>query len=265
MDVLYIDTDGACTSNPGEMGIGAFIRSDQKIIEFITQKLDKGSNNEAEYWAVYYALVAAKKRAATNVTVRSDSQLIVNQLNGDYKVKSESLFKIHDKIKRMVQDHFEKVEFVWVPREQNKFADALASHAIGMNNAIVDKINFKIEFWEADSTYTPNPEDFEDLPCLNPETSFKINQLNQKDANKFKDFIELKTYGIDGYSKLKENDLLEIIEIRYGERTIEFLEKALEGTTTMYLKNVYKWIARGLNPNDAFKKVSVDIEMAGRS
>ena len=126
--MLTINTDGACFSNPGPMGIGVVITRGGKRIKEISEFLGKGTNNIAEYAAVLRALEFAKKLGETEVEIRSDSQLIVKQLKGEYKIKAPHLRELKHRILETAKEI--KLSFKWVPREQNALADKLSKSAI---------------------------------------------------------------------------------------------------------------------------------------
>lgn len=120
--------DGACFGNPGPMGIGVVItRNKEKLLE-LSEYIGNGTNNIAEYTAVVRALEEIEKLGEKEVTIRSDSQLIIRQLNGEYKVKEPHLLELKKKV-----DMFRskmKIKFEHVPREENSNADELSKQAI---------------------------------------------------------------------------------------------------------------------------------------
>jgi ribonuclease HI len=121
---LYIFTDGASLGNPGPMGIGIVIKKNGSVLKEISEYIGEGTNNIAEYTAVIRALEYAKKSGESEVHLRSDSQLIVRQLNGDYKTKDPKLKPLKRKIDLLLKDM--NVIFEHIPREQNKEADELS-------------------------------------------------------------------------------------------------------------------------------------------
>lgn len=121
---IYID--GICKPNPGEMGIGVYFEDGTEISE----AAGKGTNNEAEYMALLKALQEAKARGLKDITICTDSQLLANQMGGDWQIKSETSRKYAPKIYSIMKDI--KVKFEWVPREQNKKADQLSKRALIM-------------------------------------------------------------------------------------------------------------------------------------
>jgi ribonuclease HI len=126
---LTIFTDGASRNNPGEAGAGIFILQDGKPVEMIAQYLGTTTNNIAEYRAVILGLEHAIRLGASNVKLHADSELVVKQLNGQYKVKNEGLKPLYLKAKELIAK-IGSVEVQYIPREMNKDADALANKAI---------------------------------------------------------------------------------------------------------------------------------------
>ncbi len=126
---LTIYTDGASRNNPGEAGAGIFILQGGKPVEKIARYLGTTTNNIAEYTAAIIAMEHALNRGATKVRLFADSELMVKQLNGIYKVKNEGLKPLFAKAKELIAK-IGSVEVQYIPREMNKDADALANKAI---------------------------------------------------------------------------------------------------------------------------------------
>ena len=126
---LTIYTDGASRNNPGEAGAGVFILQDGCPVEKLARYLGKTTNNIAEYTAAIMGLEYALKQGASRVGLFADSELLVKQLNGKYKVKNEGLKPLYGKAKELIAK-IGSVEVQYIPREKNKEADALANKAI---------------------------------------------------------------------------------------------------------------------------------------
>jgi ribonuclease HI len=126
---LTIYIDGASRSNPGEAGAGVFILNGGEPVARIARYLGITTNNVAEYTAAIVALEEALRLRATAVRLFADSELLVRQLNGLYKVKSEGLKPLHKKARELIAK-IGRVEVQYIPREKNKEADALANKAI---------------------------------------------------------------------------------------------------------------------------------------
>lgn len=123
-----IFTDGGARGNPGPAGIGVVIRAGEKVHHF-KKFIGHATNNQAEYQAVLLALEEAKKLGLQELQFNLDSELVVRQLNQEYKIKDAELGKLFVKIWNRRQD-FRRVSFHHVPREQNYEADQLVNEAI---------------------------------------------------------------------------------------------------------------------------------------
>jgi ribonuclease HI len=124
---LIVSCDGASRGNPGPAGIGAQVTDERgTILGEVARGIGEATNNVAEYTAVIEGLALAAELGATTVTLRSDSQLLINQLTGRYRVKTEHLQPLHRRARSLAAG-FERISFEHVPREQNVAADALAN------------------------------------------------------------------------------------------------------------------------------------------
>ena len=132
--MITIFTDGGSRGNPGPAGAGAAIYKGDKEIGSVSKFLGVQTNNWAEYEALVLALDTAHKLLGSPVTslvtVKMDSELIVKQMKGEYKVKDPELKKQHMKVKTLIYESFPKIEFVHVRREFNERADELANDAM---------------------------------------------------------------------------------------------------------------------------------------
>ncbi|MBI2578941.1 MAG: ribonuclease HI family protein [Candidatus Aenigmarchaeota archaeon] len=124
-----IYTDGACYPNPGIMGVGIVIEQNNKIIKEISKKLNRGTNNTAEYMAVIIALEEAKKMRISSIDLFIDSALVVGQLEYGYKINKPHLKELNDKVSDLRKE-FKKVTIVRNERENNERADRLSKKAI---------------------------------------------------------------------------------------------------------------------------------------
>ena len=132
----FIHADGGARGNPGPAGAGAIIRDELgNTVGSVSSYLGRQTNNYAEYEAVILAfetlanLVPPKERGATAVVVKLDSELIVKQMNGQYKVKHPVLKQQYARL-AAAMNIFGHVSFAHVPRAQNSDADALANAAM---------------------------------------------------------------------------------------------------------------------------------------
>ena len=127
---LVIFTDGASQGNPGQSAIGAVIRDGQgRVISRISRRIGHATNNQAEYTAIIAALEEASRLGAEEVEVRADSELVVKQLNGQYKVKKATLRPLYQKVVRLIGS-LEAFTITYIPRTQNREADRLANKAL---------------------------------------------------------------------------------------------------------------------------------------
>ena len=144
MRKVIIYTDGASRGNPGQGSIGVVFcnQKNEKIRDYSEYLGEKVTNNEAEYKAVilalkkFKALFGKKLAEKTEIEVRSDSELLVSQLNGKYKVLNHNIKEFFIEIWNLKID-FGKVKFKLISREKNKEADKLANQALdGKNNSL---------------------------------------------------------------------------------------------------------------------------------
>ncbi len=126
---VEVYVDGASRGNPGPAGIGVVISSEGREVRRFKQFIGHATNNEAEYRALLAALKLAREMGARSVVVKSDSELLVKQLRGEYKVRKKSLALLYDKALREL-GNFEEFEIRHISREENKTADRLANEAI---------------------------------------------------------------------------------------------------------------------------------------
>lgn len=129
---IVINTDGGARGNPGPAAIGVVIRKGDETVATIGEYLgDSLTNNWAEYQALIRALEEALKLGFDGeaVEVRMDSELIVKQMKGEYKVKHPDLKPLHMRVRELIE-RFGDVTFVHVRREANKEADRLVNEAL---------------------------------------------------------------------------------------------------------------------------------------
>ena len=130
MTSLVVWTDGAARGNPGPAGAGAQLTTPEgDVVGEIAEGLGETTNNVAEYTAAIRGLELAAELGATEVLLRSDSQLLINQLTGVYRVKTPHLQPLHRRIRELVRA-FDAVRYEHVPRERNREADRLANEGI---------------------------------------------------------------------------------------------------------------------------------------
>src|SRR5260370_31630987 len=128
--------EGAARGNPGPAAYGLVLRrADGTLLETLGKYIGRHTNNVAEYYALIAALDYAVANGIKRLRVQSDSQLIVNQIKGLYKVKHPDLRPLHERAKKMAAA-LESFTIQYVPREQNREADAAANAALDNTSGV---------------------------------------------------------------------------------------------------------------------------------
>ncbi len=134
--MLKIYTDGASRGNPGEAAAAAVIYDrEDNLLEEHSLYLGLATNNVAEYQALLLGLKRARKLGARQVEMFADSQLVVKQMLGEYRVKHEGLRPLFIQARKLAAC-FDKIDFNYIPRAKNKEADALANQALDQAAAV---------------------------------------------------------------------------------------------------------------------------------
>jgi len=134
---LTIYTDGGSLNNPGQAAYAFLVYADKKLIHKQNEVIGIASNNVAEYTALIRALeyisaqVKSEKLKVKSLQIYSDSQLMVNQVNGIYKVKNKDIKPLHSKVKLLDAELGVPIKYTHVLREKNKEADVLVKEALG--------------------------------------------------------------------------------------------------------------------------------------
>ena len=127
---LIAYADGASRGNPGPASYGVVVYdADGKELHCGSQALGRATNNQAEYRGAIAALEAALGLGARELELRMDSELVIRQLTGRYKVRNPGLIPLHKRILAL-RERFDRVALVHVPRAQNRVADKLANEAL---------------------------------------------------------------------------------------------------------------------------------------
>lgn len=133
IDRVVVEADGGSRGNPGPAGYGAVVLDGNGGVLLERHGfLGVATNNVAEYQGLIAGLTAASELEPSSVEVRMDSKLVVEQMNGNWKVRHPALRPLASEAAALVRG-FTKVTFGWIPRAENVRADALANHA--MDNA----------------------------------------------------------------------------------------------------------------------------------
>ncbi|HSX39195.1 MAG TPA: ribonuclease HI family protein [Candidatus Saccharimonadales bacterium] len=126
---MILNTDGGARGNPGP-GAAAAVLTDSGIVVSETAKyLGTCTNNEAEYQAIILGLHMVSKMNVNEITCHLDSELVVKQLRGEYKVKNARLSEFFKEVKKL-EKNFKSIKYVHVPRAQNEEADALVNKTL---------------------------------------------------------------------------------------------------------------------------------------
>ena len=134
--VYTANIDGAARGNPGPASYGLVLRRpDGTPLESLGKYIGRHTNNVAEYYALIAALDYAVANGIKRLRVQSDSQLIVNQIKGLYKVKHPDLRPLHERAKKLAAG-LEAFAIQYVPREQNHEADAAANAALDNTSGV---------------------------------------------------------------------------------------------------------------------------------
>ncbi|MEU5964419.1 bifunctional RNase H/acid phosphatase [Micromonospora parva] len=129
--VVSVEADGGSRGNPGPAGYGAVVRDPEtgEVLAERSESLGTATNNVAEYQGLIAGLTAAAELGAAEVDVRMDSKLVVEQMCGRWQIKHPGLRPLAAQAAALV-GRFTAVRFSWIPREQNRHADALANAAM---------------------------------------------------------------------------------------------------------------------------------------
>jgi ribonuclease HI len=134
MSELLVYTDGGARGNPGPSAIGVAIYQDSKLIHSIQKYIGISTNNIAEYTALFEAIDWIVKQNTytqyVRIVCKLDSELVVQQMNGIYKIKNPNLKNIYYLIQQHIAHFSVPIIFIHIPREQNQEADRLVNFAL---------------------------------------------------------------------------------------------------------------------------------------
>lgn len=127
---LDIHIDGGSRGNPGDAGFGVYVqRPDGSVVAELFGYIGRATNNVAEYQALIHALDYARRRGTRRLRLYSDSELVVKQMSGAYRVKHPDMLPLYRKASELRRG-FESATLEHVRREQNREADRLANQAL---------------------------------------------------------------------------------------------------------------------------------------
>lgn len=124
-----LHTDGGARGNPGPAGIGFVLKIKDGETILGSEYIGEGTNNHAEYMALTKGLAAARTRGVTDITCYLDSELVIKQMQGEYRVKHAPLRSLYEEA-QVLAHQFSRIVFHHIPREKNAKADALVNEAL---------------------------------------------------------------------------------------------------------------------------------------
>ncbi len=137
-ETLTLQFDGGSRGNPGPAGIGVVVSSaDGTPLVTLGRFIGRATNNVAEYTALITVLEEAKKLSATKIIVRGDSELVIKQMKGIYRVKSPDMKPLYERAMALVEQ-FEKVSIEHNLRHKNELADTLANLAMDKRGEVTE-------------------------------------------------------------------------------------------------------------------------------
>lgn len=126
---FILQADGAAKGNPGPAGAGAVLFApDGTVVAELRKHLGHATNNRAEYEALVMGLEEAQRRRIEGLLIRLDSELLVRQMKGEYRIRNEALRPLATRAVRLIAELGARIEHV--PRERNTHADRLANEAV---------------------------------------------------------------------------------------------------------------------------------------
>lgn len=131
---MEVFCDGASRNNPGDAGIGIVIKSGGKVLKEIGEYIGQTTNNIAEYKALIKGLEETLKLGAKEAEFFCDSELMVKQINGEYRVKNEGLKPLHQQAHHLIK-RFKDFSIKHTYRENNSHADELANRGIDQKSS----------------------------------------------------------------------------------------------------------------------------------
>lgn len=244
MDTAILRTDGGSRGNPGPAGFGAVLLTQtNEIIGTFTGYLGEATNNVAEYRGLIAGLHAARARHITELEVELDSVLIVNQLNGKWKIKHEAIKPLATAAQQLIRQ-FKKITFTWIPREKNTIADSLANLAMDTPNRYhVDESDYasfhQVEGTPSSHNGTSSPREENYSPTKESPDNNKDHLVTPADTATH---TVTEKRSIDnqpltpGWGNVPSNSTRFIL-LRHGQIPLS-VERRLAGTTTQSLTSV---------------------------
>lgn len=260
---MLIKVSGRIFGNKGYMGYGIVVVEGHKLLwhnsALIKQK--GGSEDYAVYKAVVESMSWAIEQKISSIEIAIDHPKAFKTL---LNLKKNNLYFSENKLIRKELNSISRLStlvdvfYKYTTIKNNKMANALALKVIGMPIAYIYE-DGRIEYWQTKEISLMK----RGLPDPQKTLKFILHDLNQRknfnetDLNRLA-YIKKDQYDTFGIAKLKH-----FILLRYGEKDSCFIEKILASAHEGYRLSAYRWIARGLNPNAAFKKAAIEMKTFG--
>jgi ribonuclease HI len=232
--------DGGSRGNPGIAAGAAVIILPTGEREVVTKFFDRATNNDAEYTGLIIGLAKARSMKIDKIIVKGDSNLVVNQVLGKWKINHDRLRQLCLEARELYRQ-FEKISLTWIPREQNKLADAAVNQCLDTRG--------KPSLKSLESTIEQTP-----TKTATTEIDYLQKLISLGDRAKQNDYRKVKS-GRDSFTSKNFNQL----KAEIPEKIKEEIDRSWEGNE-QYLAKVYRWFLRGLPPEMAIQKVIFDAE-----
>ncbi|EGJ35465.1 MULTISPECIES: ribonuclease HI family protein [Moorena] len=256
---LTILFDGGSRGNPGIAGAAAIIKQPGAQTISVSKFFPHATNNEAEYNGAILGLEKALEIGAGQVVLKGDSQLVINQLKGTWRVKTPHLRPLWTKAKSLL-NQFDSVKLEWIPRAQNSEADAAANQAMDQRKGVSAVRNKATGLPKVQPSLPKLADQFSELPKVQPVPKL-ANQISELIADaknaKFKNLLKLKS-GRDEFTSKRLPTLKEMVPASVQNAIASAMADADDST----LAKVYRWYLRGLPADLAIRKVQVDLEVS---
>jgi ribonuclease HI len=183
-ETLTLEFDGGSRGNPGPAGIGVVVRAaDETPLITLGRYIGKATNNVAEYRALITAMEEAKKLGATKVKIRGDSELVVRQMTGVYRVKHPDLIPLHRKAKELY-DSFAAASIEHNYREKNELADKLGNLAMDRRADVTEADPSPI-----DTPAAKAPKSGDQFECARCGCAVEVKKPSSLRPHQLKDFV----------------------------------------------------------------------------
>jgi ribonuclease HI len=226
--------DGGSRGNPGiAAGAAVIVFPDGKTAT-VSKFLPHATNNDAEYTGLIIGLEKARELGINNLSVKGDSNLAIEQVSGRWKINNDRLRQLCRQAQQQIQQ-FNQISLTWIPREENKLADAAVNQCLDENS------------------HNP-PRSLKTATTTTTDSDYLKKLIALGDRAKFHDYRKLKS-GRDQFTAKNLAQLQEIIPPNIQQQ----IQQQWEGNE-QYLAKVYRWFLRGLPPEMAVQKVIFDAE-----